>query len=76
MPNRSLRVAIKAATLLRGKDKPIFTRTSTLAISSCLNADKVRLTGKKEEQRVTEFFGYVGGHKSETARARRLRHPY
>ena len=33
-------------------------------------------TGKKEEQKsYMSFSGYVGGHKSENARARRARHP-
>ena len=41
-----------------------------------INADKVRLTGKKEEQKsYMSFSGFVGGHKTETARARRARHP-
>ena len=41
-----------------------------------INADKVRLTGKKEEQKsFMSFSGFVGGHKSENARARRARHP-
>jgi len=41
-----------------------------------INAAKVRLTGKKEEQKsYMSFSGYVGGHKSENVRARRLRHP-
>ena len=51
------RVAVKAANLLRGKEKAIF-------------------TGKKEEStRYMSFSGYVGGHKSETFKARRARHP-
>src|SRR5439155_24388128 len=38
--------------------------------------DKVRVTGKKEEQKTfMSFSGYVGGHKSENVRARRARHP-
>jgi len=41
-----------------------------------INADKVRLTGKKEEQKTfMSFSGFVGGHKSENARGRRGRHP-
>jgi len=36
----------------------------------------VRLSGKKEEQKTyMSFSGYVGGHKSESVRARRARHP-
>src|SRR5204862_6746340 len=41
-----------------------------------INAEKVRLSGKKEEQKsYMSFYGFVGGHKSENARARRARHP-
>ncbi len=71
------RVAVKAATLLRGKEKAIFTpHVDTGDFVIVVNADKVRLTGKKEEQKTyMSFSGYVGGHKSENARARRARHP-
>jgi large subunit ribosomal protein L13 len=71
------RVAIKAATLLRGKEKAIFTpHVDTGDFVVVINADKVRLTGKKETQKTyMSFSGYVGGHKSETVRARRARHP-
>ena len=41
-----------------------------------INAEKVRLSGKKEEQKsYMSFSGFVGGHKTENARARRVRHP-
>ena len=70
-------VAVKAATLLRGKEKTIFTsHVDTGDFVIVINADKVRLTGKKEEQKsYMSFSGYVGGHKSENVRARRARHP-
>jgi large subunit ribosomal protein L13 len=71
------RVAVKAATLLRGKEKAIFTpHVDTGDFVVVINAGKVRLSGKKEEQKsYMSFSGYVGGHKSETARSRRARHP-
>jgi large subunit ribosomal protein L13 len=71
------RVAVKAANLLRGKEKPIFTpHVDTGDFVIVVNAEKVRLTGKKEEQKTyMSFSGYVGGHKSENVRARRTRHP-
>jgi large subunit ribosomal protein L13 len=71
------RVAGKAANLLRGKEKPIFTpHVDTGDFVIVINADKVRLTGKKEDLKsYMSFSGYVGGHKSENARARRERHP-
>jgi large subunit ribosomal protein L13 len=71
------RVAVKAARLLRGKEKTIFTpHVDTGDFVIVINADKVRVTGKKEEQKsFMSFSGYVGGHKSESVRARRGRHP-
>jgi large subunit ribosomal protein L13 len=71
------RVAVKAANLLRGKEKAIFTpHVDTGDFVVVVNAEKVRLTGKKEEQKTyMSFSGYVGGHKSENVRARRARHP-
>jgi large subunit ribosomal protein L13 len=71
------RVAVKAARLLRGKEKTIFTpHVDTGDFVVVINADKVRVSGKKEEQKTfMSFSGYVGGHKSENVRARRARHP-
>src|SRR5436309_13178356 len=64
-------VAVKAANLLRGKEKTIFTpHVDTGDFVVVINAEKVRLTGKKEEQKTyMSFSGYVGGHKSENVRA-------
>ena len=71
------KVAVKAANLLRGKEKAVFTpHVDTGDFVIVINAEKVRLTGKKEEQKsYMSFSGYVGGHKSENVRARRFRHP-
>ena len=71
------RVAVKAANLLRGKEKSVFTpHVDTGDFVIVVNADKVRVTGKKEEQKTfMSFSGYVGGHKSGNVRARRVRHP-
>src|SRR5216110_1642059 len=70
-------VAVKAAKLLRGKDKTIFTpHVDTVDFIVVINAEKVRVSGKKEEQKTfMSFSGFVGGHKSENVRARRARHP-
>jgi len=76
--NNSLgRVAVKAANLLRGKGKAIFTpHVDTGDFVVVINAEKVLLTGKKEEQKIyTSFSGFVGGHKSESVKSRRARHP-
>lgn len=71
------RVAERAAVLLRGKHKPIYTtHVDTGDFVVVINADQVRVTGKKEVQKVyTSFSGYVGGHKSETFKARQARRP-
>jgi large subunit ribosomal protein L13 len=71
------RVAVKAANLLRGKEKTIFTsHVDTGDFVIVINADKVRVSGKKEDQKsFMSFSGFVGGHKSENVRARRARHP-
>ncbi|MDR3401594.1 MAG: 50S ribosomal protein L13 [Chthoniobacter sp.] len=71
------RVAAKAANLLRGKEKAIFTpHCDTGDFVIVINAEKVRVTGKKEEQKsYMSFSGYVGGHKSETVKSRRARRP-
>jgi len=45
-------VAVKAANLLRGKAKTIFTpHVDTGDFVVVINAEKVRLTGKKEDQK-------------------------
>src|SRR5207248_10952883 len=70
-------VAVRAADLLRGKAKTILAQHIDKGdVVVVINAEKVRLTGKKEDQKsYMSFSGYVGGHKSENARARRVRHP-
>jgi large subunit ribosomal protein L13 len=70
-------VAVKAANLLRGKEKIIFTpHVDTGDFVIVINAAKVRVSGKKEDQKsYMSFSGFVGGHKSENVRARRARHP-
>ena len=71
------RVAVKAATLLRGKEKAIYTpHCDTGDFVIVINASKVRVTGKKPTAKVyTSFSGYVGGHKSETFEKRQARRP-
>lgn len=70
-------VAVKAANLLRGKEKVIFTpHVDTGDFVVVINAEKVRVTGKKEEQKsFMSYSGFVGGHKTENVKARRARHP-
>ena len=70
-------VAVKAANLLRGKHKPIFTaHCDTGDFVVVINAADVQIGGKKETQKTyMSFSGFVGGHKSETFRQRRERCP-
>jgi large subunit ribosomal protein L13 len=70
-------VAVKAANLLRGKEKTIFTpHVDTGDFVVVINAEKVRVTGRKEDNKsYMSFSGYVGGHKSESVKSRRARHP-
>ncbi len=71
------KVAVEAARLLRGKHKPIYTpHIDTGDHVVIINAQKVRLTGNKEAQKIyTSFSGYVGGQKVETPRKVRARRP-
>ncbi|MEI6073403.1 MAG: 50S ribosomal protein L13 [Verrucomicrobiae bacterium] len=71
------RVAEKAANLLRGKNKTIFTpHVDTGDFVVVLNASKVTIGGKKEVAKTyMSFSGYVGGHHHETFKARRERRP-
>lgn len=70
-------VAVAAARLLRGKNKALFTPHVDCGDHVVIiNADKVRLSGKKEDQKIyTTFSGYVGGLKRETPRKLRERRP-
>jgi large subunit ribosomal protein L13 len=70
-------VAVAAANLLRGKTSPTFTpNVDTGDFVVVVNADKVKLTGKKEQQKVyTSVSGFIGGQKRETAEKVRARRP-
>jgi len=71
------RVVTKAAKLLMGKHKPIYTPfLDTGDHVVVVNAAKVRLTGAKEEQKVyRRHSGYPGGLKEESARKVRAKSP-
>ena len=60
------RLATEVATILRGKHKPIYTpHVDTGDFVIVINADKVKLTGKKLEQKKYYYHsGYPGGLKS------------
>lgn len=71
------RLAVTVADCLLGKNKPIYTpNVDTGDFVIVVNADKVKLTGKKLDNKVYyRHSGYPGGIKSETARERLSRFP-
>ena len=64
------RMASRIAVVLRGKHKPQFTpHVDTGDYVIVINADKVRLTGRKLDQKeYYRYSGYLGGLKRRTAR--------
>lgn len=64
------RLASQIAARLRGKHNPAFTpHVDTGDAVIVINADKIKLTGRKMEQKIYyRHSGYVGGIKSITAR--------
>ncbi len=71
------KVAEKAATILRGKDKVTFTpHVDTGDFVVVINADKVTVSGKKYTQKqYMSYSGYIGGEKIESFKDRLARHP-
>ena len=71
------RLASRVASVLRGKDKPIYTpHMDTGDFVVVVNADNVVLTGRKEDQKV--YYSHTtrpGSLRSETVRERRARRP-
>ena len=71
------RLASKIATILRGKHKPGYTpHMDTGDHVIVINADKVRFSGKKEDEK--EYFrhtGYPGGGRVRTPKEVRIRKP-
>jgi len=71
------RLAVKIADILRGKDKCTFTpHIDTGAFVIVINAEKVKLTGKKEEKKTYQrYSGYRSGLKVMKASEVREKHP-
>lgn len=71
------RMATRVATVLRGKHKPIFTpHVDTGDFVVVVNADKVKLTGAKAEQKLYwRYTGYMGGERSTPLKRQREQHP-
>ena len=71
------RLAVQVADILRGKNKPIF--TSHLDAGDfvvVVNAEKVRLTGKKEtDKEYMSYSGWRGGEKYRTVAQIREKRP-
>jgi len=71
------RLAVKIADILRGKNKPAYTPHLDVGdFVIVINAEKVRLTGRKEERKIYQTYsGYMGGQKEQTAAEVRKRDP-
>lgn len=71
------RLAVKAANIIRGRHKASYTpHVDTGDYVVIINAEKVALTGKKEEQNKYMFFsGFVGGESYRKLADMRKQHP-
>ena len=71
------RLAVKIADILRGKNKPTFTpHVDTGDFVVVINAEKVKLTGNKNDEKLYKrYSGHRGGLKEEKASVVRERHP-
>ncbi len=71
------RLASEVAKVLRGKNKPIFTpHMDTGDYVIVVNAEKVKVTGRKLEQKVYyHHSGYVGGLKETTLKEKLAKKP-
>lgn len=71
------RMGSKVASVLRGKHKPSYTpHVDTGDYVIIVNADKVRLTGAKlEDKEYLSYSGYPGGQKSITAKELMAKQP-
>ncbi len=71
------RMATRIANRLRGKDKPNYTpHVDTGDFVIVINADKVKLTGKKEENKIyRRYSGWRSGLKETSAATMRKQHP-
>ena len=71
------RLASEIASILRGKNKPTFTpHIDTGDYIVVVNADKIKVTGKKMDQKVYyNHSDYVGGMKETTLREKMAKKP-
>lgn len=71
------RLAAQVANILRGKNKPVYTpHLDAGDFVVVINAEKVRVTGKKETNKeFMTYSGWKGGEKYTTVAQVRARHP-
>ena len=71
------RLAVQVADILRGKNTPVFTpHLDAGGFVVVINAEKVRVTGKKEtEKKFMSYSGWKGGEKYRTVEQVRARQP-
>jgi len=71
------RLAVQVADILRGKDKPVYTpHLDAGDFVVVVNAEKVRVTGKKETAKeYMTYSGWKGGEKYKTVADLRAKHP-
>lgn len=71
------RLAVRIADVLRGKNKPVFTKHIDVGdFVVVINADKVVLTGSKESQKTfMSYSGWKGGERYRTVSDVRSNHP-
>src|ERR1043166_6582546 len=71
------RLAVQVADILRGKNKPSFTPHLDVGdFVVVINAEKVRLTGKKETEKLfMSYSGWKGGERFRSVAQIRARHP-
>ena len=71
------RLASEVAKVLRGKNKPIFTpHIDTGDYVIVINAEKIKVTGKKMDQKIYYHHSdYVGGMKETTLKEMLTKHP-
>lgn len=71
------RLASEVASILRGKNKPTFTpHMDTGDYVIVVNAEKIKVTGKKLDQKIYKHYsGYIGGLKESTLREKLSKKP-
>jgi large subunit ribosomal protein L13 len=71
------RLCAQVANILRGKSKPTFSpNADTGDFVVIVNAEKILLTGKKEDEKMYwRYTGFYGGEKGTPAKVMRATHP-